>query len=269
MVDHLIVPVDGSHESWRAFDVALSLARACSGDIDVVEIVSDTVDSALALKTMKERVAETDTTGVPVRVSVEITASDVVTALAVLLERSPGATIVIGSHGRGRSAALIGSVTEALLRETFGPLVVVGPEAGVPDFSAPVIVTVDGSELSESVVPLAAAWAIELGATVWVVQVLDPDLSLPPDVSEVMYVNRVAQRLSALGGRTVQTEVLHGRHPADTVADYARDIGAALIVAATHGRTGASRLALGSTAAGLVKHGPCPVLLSRPPQFPS
>lgn len=269
MVDRLIVPVDGSHESWNAFDVALSLARACSGDIEVVEIVSDVGDAAHAIKTIDKRVAESDTAGVTVQTSVEATSTDVVTALAGMLDHSEGATFVMGSHGRGRSAALVGSVAQELLRTTYGPLVVVGPKSGVPDFSGPVVVTVDGSELSESAVALAAAWAIELGVVTWIVQVLDPDLQLPPDVSESVYTARVAHRMKAQTGREMQTEVLHGRHPAEMVTSFAASIGASLIVASTHGRTGAARLTLGSTAAGFVKHGSCPVLLTRPPHLPA
>lgn len=268
MVDQLIVPVDGSHESWNAFDVALSLARACGDRIEVVEVVADPVDMALALKTMRARVAETDTSGVEVATSVEVTRSDVVTALAAVQDRFESATFVIGSHGRGRSAALIGSVAGELLRTTFGPMVVVGPDSGPVDFTGPVVVTVDGSELSESAVALAAAWSIELGAELWIVQVLEPDLVLPADVAESAYTARLAQRLGSLTDHPVQTEVLHGRRPVAAVTDFARSIGASLIVAATHGRTGAPRLALGSTAAGFVRHAACPVLLVRPPHFP-
>ncbi len=269
MVEQLIVPVDGSHESWNAFDVALALARACDGSIEVVEVVADPGDMTVALKTMKERIAETDTSGVQVGTSVEVTSSDVVSALAAVLERNEGATFVMGSHGRGRSAALLGSVASDLLRTTYGPMVVVGPEAQPSDFSGPVVVTVDGSELSESAVGLAAAWSIELGSEPWIVQVLEPDLVLPPDVAESVYISRVAHQLTSMSGRPVQAEVLHGRHPVEVVTKYAKSIGASLIVAGTHGRTGASRLTLGSTAAGFVKHGTCPVLLIRPPHFPA
>ncbi|NND73724.1 MAG: universal stress protein [Ilumatobacter sp.] len=265
----MIVPVDGSHDSWKAFDVALALARAVDGQVEVVEIVSDQSDASLALKTMHERVAETDTTGIDVTTSVEVTGNDVVSALVAVFDRHEGSTFVMGSHGRGRSAALIGSVTDELLRTTYGPMVVVGPDAAVPDFTGPVVVTVDGSALSESAVSLAAAWSIELGSAVWIVQVLEPNLRLPPDVSEAVYTSRLAHRLTALTNRPVQTEVLHGRDPVDAVNTFAASVGASLIVAGTHGRTGAARLTMGSTVAGFVKHGPCPVLLIRPPHFPS
>ena len=38
MVQHLIVPVDGSDASWRAVDVAVALARTADATIDVIEV---------------------------------------------------------------------------------------------------------------------------------------------------------------------------------------------------------------------------------------
>ena len=37
MVEHLIVPVDGSEESWSAFEIALALARSSNARIDIVQ----------------------------------------------------------------------------------------------------------------------------------------------------------------------------------------------------------------------------------------
>ena len=65
----------------------------------------------------------------------------------------------------------------------------------------------------------------------------------------------------------VEYEVLHHRHPSHAIADYANDASVSLVVATTHGRTGPSRVALGSEAMGIVHRSPRPVLLSRPPAF--
>ena len=46
-----------------------------------------------------------------------------------------------------------------------------------------------------------------------------------------------------------------------TIAKYARDIGAELIVIPTHGATGLRRLMIGSTAHQVLRHAECPVLL--------
>jgi nucleotide-binding universal stress UspA family protein len=217
---------------------------------------------------LREHVAECDTGDVAVTIAVEFAMFGVVERLTALVDQNPGSIVVMASRGRGRSVALLGSVTEELLQATFGPVLVVGPHVEVTDFSGPVVVSVDGSELSEFAVPLATAWGIELRSKLWVVQVLDPNEPIPSDIAETAYTSRVASKMMSQSGREVQNDVLHGRHAAAAINDYAARIGAALIVAGTHGRTGASRLALGSTAAGLVKKATCPVLLVRPPHFP-
>ncbi len=58
------------------------------------------------------------------------------------------------------------------------------------------------------------------------------------------------------------TRVLEGR-PVDEITDYARELGAAMIVMSTHGRSGLRHLLIGSTAEGVVRHATCPVLTVR------
>src|SRR5688572_20449843 len=63
----------------------------------------------------------------------------------------------------------------------------------------------------------------------------------------------------------IETEVLFG-HGARTIAEYAAERGADLIVMGTHGRTGVAHLLLGSIAERLVRTAPCPVLTVRHPR---
>ncbi len=265
MVQHLIVPVDGSDASWRAFDVAVSLARRCDATVALLEVVfeRDEVDAARAR--LDERLAQHDTAGITVTTSVHLAAESIGQGVADEVEAHPEATVVMASHGRGRSAALLGSVTEELLRLEYGPVVVVGPRCEVGDFGGPIIATVDGSRASESVLPLAAAWGIEMHAEPWIIEVADPDSAETADIGQSAYTARLARRLAADSGHPVQFEVLRGHSVHDEVADFASSLGASLIVASTHGRTGMPRLVVGSTAAAIVRHAACPVVLLRPP----
>ena len=79
------------------------------------------------------------------------------------------------------------------------------------------------------------------------------------------YAARLARDIRRRSHHDAQYEVLHGNHPGKAIADFAESIGASLIVASTHGRTGLARLTLGSVAMEIVRHAPCPVVLSRPP----
>ena len=48
-----------------------------------------------------------------------------------------------------------------------------------------------------------------------------------------------------------------------TICDFARDHDADLIVISSHGRTGISRLVIGSVAERIVRYAPCPLLVLR------
>ena len=74
---------------------------------------------------------------------------------------------------------------------------------------------------------------------------------------------RLRHRATARTGvPPIETEVLFG-HGARTIAEYAAERGADLIVMGTHGRTGFAHLLLGSVAERLVRTAPCPVLTVR------
>jgi nucleotide-binding universal stress UspA family protein len=269
MVQHLIVPIDGSEDALRAVDVACALARRCDARIDIVQVVPTPDVVGSAERDLAAAAARVGATDVEVTTMTEACDGTVADGIVGLLDRSPEATIVLSSHGRGRTAAVLGSVTDDLLRREFGPLVVVGGSVDTTDIdlTGPIVVPVDGSERSEMALPIAAAWAIELGVVPWIVEVADPNVVMGPDLVETTYPARLARRLRTSSGHQTEYEVLHGHDVAAAVASWAEGRNASFVLATTHGRSGLHRLTLGSTAAGIVRHAPCPVVLTRPPNL--
>jgi len=110
-----------------------------------------------------------------------------------------------------------------------------------------------------------AAWGSIAGAPFGATPVVPP-----PEVQEQMRsamretMQRELERVKATG----ETEVIDGS-PASAVTEYAEKLGAELIVVGTHGRTGFSRLALGSVAEHVVRSAGCPVLVVRPGSVPT
>jgi len=70
--------------------------------------------------------------------------------------------------------------------------------------------------------------------------------------------------LAGDGADDAQPVVRVAPDPALEIVGYAKDMHADLIVIGTHGRTGVSRLIMGSVAEHVVRTAPCPVLVVRP-----
>ena len=266
MFNRIIVPTDGSDYSWRAVTVGEALARQCEADLELFEVVTFANDIKRAEQLTRERLAETPLS-VPTRVRAHVLERSVGYTIAQHVGSINGGMIVMSTFGRGRTEAILGSVAVDILAEMFGPVVTVGPRATTDraDFRGELIVPVDTSDFSESALSLAAAWGIALEARPWVVEVLDPDQAHVQDVVESSYAARLARELTRASHHDAQYEVLHNKHPGRAIGEFAETLGASLIVASTHGRTGLARLTLGSVAMEIVRHAPCPVVLSRPP----
>ena len=126
MFQHLIVPIDGSEASWSAVPIAARMAAAVDGKLDVVTVVDRLADVKPARAELERGVA--DLGELTVEAMAHVLANDsVAKALADHLEADAGSMIVMSSHGHGRTAAVLGSTADELLRLTFGPIVVIGP----------------------------------------------------------------------------------------------------------------------------------------------
>ena len=186
MFQHLIVPVDGSPASLDAVRVASRMASAVDGHFDVVTVVHGSEDhhaaeTALSLGVDRCR-------PMPLEPLQRVVAgSSIASVVAGMVDTTPGATVLMSSHGHGRSAAVLGSNTDEVLREIFGPVIVIGPHCDIEhagSLSGTYVVPLDGSPTADSVLPIVAAWAVEFGGTPWLVGVVDDSLLQSGDVVE-------------------------------------------------------------------------------------
>jgi nucleotide-binding universal stress UspA family protein len=142
-----------------------------------------------------------------------------------------------------------------------------------------ILITLDGSELAEEVLPFGEDIARCQQARVVLLRVVPP---LPVRRAAIesrvarhsaaalreeairqaeAYLEGVAQRLRERG-LTVETAVRRGP-VVRTIVDFAREIGADLVAMATHGRTGLSRAMAGSVAGAVMRQVEVPVLMFR------
>jgi nucleotide-binding universal stress UspA family protein len=132
------------------------------------------------------------------------------------------------------------------------------------------IVPTDFSEQSIAAVDAAMEIVNDVSG-IHVIHVLPELLVIEPSLgwTEISDENRIKAAEEQLAGTFsrdtyggVQRKVLLG-DPGQAIADYAREIGAELIILPSHGRTGLKRLLIGSVAERVVRLSHCPVLVLR------
>jgi nucleotide-binding universal stress UspA family protein len=263
----ILVPLDGSPAAERALGPARELARRTGVPLLLLSRVfpGDAEARMGYLAEVADRVAP----GVGVDVDFQVVDRESIPD-AILDGLGPDTVVCMSSHGRGGiGRGVMGSVTEALLRVIERPTLVVGPHAGEsPSFDGRVVACVDGSPASERAIEPARQWAAALGLSLWLVQVADIARPAEDVVDGDIVDGDVVEsgHLAALGRRIDGVrawDLLHDKSPARALADLATSETdpVALLVMATHGRTGWDRLHLGSVTTATIHTARVPVLV--------
>lgn len=150
-----------------------------------------------------------------------------------------------------------------------------------------VLVATDGSDQALAAASFAGDLARALGARVTVLLVQSEELVMPyawgtgdypvtppygamsMDQVREMLETRVEQdelpkTVEAVGPLDNGLEHVHiWGHPAEQICSFAKENGVDLIVIGSHGRSGFSRVLLGSVSNAVANHAPCPVTIVR------
>ncbi len=184
--------------------------------------------------------------------------------LQALEDAGPGALLCLTAHGRtGLGAAVLGSTTEDLLRQTDRPVLVVGRHCsgGWPE-QRRLMVPLDGSERAEQILPEVAGLASDWGLDTWLVQIVHPfDNETAQHLDSAL--TTAQSRLRELGVEA-KIDYQFGSNAPASIAEQARLLGAALIVMSSRVSPGTARTLLGSVTQGVIHHAPCPVLVCSP-----
>jgi nucleotide-binding universal stress UspA family protein len=133
-----------------------------------------------------------------------------------------------------------------------------------------IVFPTDFSTASDAALPHAEALAKSSGARLLILHVEEPPLAygggelyygLPEPSSE-----RILKMLEDVRPKDPAVPFTHRLtmgDPAGEIVRIAGDEGAEMIVLGTHGRTGMTRLLMGSVAEVIVRRAPCPVLVYR------
>ena len=140
-----------------------------------------------------------------------------------------------------------------------------------------ILVPLDGSELAERALPVAASLALKYDSEILLLRVLDAPIPVEAgSYPESHWANEALQQ----SHHGVQTYLDSKRHtltaagipvrqlvfdtaPAEEILFAAKNEAVDLIVISSHGQGGSARWTSGSVADKVMQHSPCPVLLIR------
>ena len=293
------MPLDGSRLAEQALLPALTLARLAPAHLRLVHVL-DAVHSMFEIEGPE---------GLELRVAARSNAQSYLDRLAAMHNKAPlrdisvnvvegtpapcileeartwqADLIVMSTHGHGPlDRAWLGSVTDAIVRESHSPTLVIraldeSAPASVPPF-AHILIPLDGSALAEQVLAPARALARLTGARITLLQIVHPWVRATRPMAAARplpglrkreierrcaqartYLAQTAARLEHADIATVVAESTDARE----IEQYARQHNVDLLALATHGRSGLKRITLGSVADKLIRGGSAPVLVLRP-----
>jgi nucleotide-binding universal stress UspA family protein len=256
----ILVPLDGSPAAERALAPALALVRRTGVPLRVLSRALPDEKEALAAYLAGIADRHATVTDVETQVVDRESIPD-----AIVEGLGPGTLVCMSSHGRGGLArVMMGSVAEALLRSLGRPVLMVGPHVSEEvGLTGRIVACLDGSAESERTLEPARQWAAALDLALWLVTVAEPGR---PGEGITNRESHASGEPAALAGRLGGVDgwsLLHDEDPARALVGVATSTAepTALLVMATHGRTGWDRLRLGSITIATVQGATTPVLV--------
>ena len=291
----VLVPLDGSRFSESALPAALTIARRWNGQLEVVTVKED--QSMLAHEVL-ELPAHGWSEQYIEEVSERVQGEAGFTVRATVLKGSPPEAIqnhaaergvdlvVMATHGRGPlSRFWLGSTADGLIRRSTTPILLLRPSEEAPetqpDFNPRrVLVPLDGSDESEAILTHAPdvagndetefdllriyPYPKEIASTY-----LPQTVQVNVDVLEsgrTAAAEYVTEKAATLIERGIHAKghIVTDREPAGGILHFAEQSGADLIAMCTHGRSGVSRLVLGSVTDKVIRGVQIPTLVCHP-----
>ena len=201
-----------------------------------------------------------------------------------LAEQLSAGLIVIGSRGRGGiRRALLGSVSDSVIRHAHCPVLVVRGERREEEetastFPTRILLATDGSEEASLAARTAGDIAAKTESELHVVHATGVPVYIDPgsEVPRVAHraaeetvmreaqgvLDAQAEQIEAAGGKVTRAHARLGR-PVEEIVILADEIDAGLVMMGSRGLGRIQRRLVGSVSEGVVRHVHCPVMVVR------
>ncbi len=302
MYRKILVPLDGSPFAEAALPLAKALVKSRGGELHLTTVVAPLPavrpgsgdgegpvkgwfeeERSRGTRYLKNVVERLEKEGVSAPLHTRVLTGPVVPSLQERIEKIGADLVVMTTHGRGRLAQMwLGSVADGLIRSGPCPILLWRPEdeeQRPPLEVKRILVPLDGSDDSASVVPHARELAHRMEARLYLLSVVDHGIHLgstymPHAAQEEEEREKALEELRAhleevavecrSDGLQVDTRVQLNESPARAILEHQEEVGADLIAMSTRGRGGVARLVMGSVADKVIRGGTVPVFVNRP-----
>ncbi|MBI5876837.1 MAG: universal stress protein [Chloroflexi bacterium] len=275
MYPTILVPLDGSELAETILPVARDLARRSHAPLLLLRIAARGANTEAAAYLHKQASA---LQAAGCEAATVVRSGPVAETILAHADEVRADLIAMSTHGRGGlSRVVMGSVADRVVRGGRMPVVLVraGTEPRGQFALRRILAPVDGTPLAEQSLVHAQRLAGAFDAEVLLLSIWDGmgyqlgsfpanELEMKKQEEHAIakyYIIETTHRLQKQGVR-VHWKLLSG-HVSQCIVETARANGSDLIVMATHGLTGISRMVEGSIADEVLRTSPVPLLLVR------
>ncbi len=300
MFKSILVPLDGSTFAEHALPLAATIARRSGATLRLMRVLQGNLENeqrTVAQAYLAQAYQRVQAAiGVPVEYDLVPQKANVAESIRSEVNAKAVDLVVLTSHGRGAVTRFwLGSVADELVRSLAVPILLVrppeneGPRLALEAEVKRILLALDGRSSADSILQPALALGHALNAEFVLINVLSPPVaaeytaftssadcgSLAPSLEIVeaaemqkegalQYLEQVAERIRRQGS-SVQIQLRTSEQPATAILAEA-EAGTDLIALETHGRSGFSRLIMGSVADKVIRGSSRPVLVCRGPE---
>lgn len=265
MVKKILTAFDGSKTAESVLPYLETLLTTEDADVTLVQVVPEgNPERSDAAARYLDRIA-TELRAKGAVVDIAVRKGTPATELAELAARGGYALLLMCSRGKsGLKRMFLGSVAEEVLRRSTIPVLIVHPltkSAGKVRLKR-IVVPLDGSARSATILPHVATLARATGARLLFLTTVNPEAKSDYPV-EVVARNlfREQKRLHREGIPT-ELSIRYGE-PISEILAFSDVQGADLIALSTHGRSGVERALYGSVTESVLRKGTLPLLILR------
>jgi nucleotide-binding universal stress UspA family protein len=264
MVHRILAALDGSPASESILPTLETLLRCQDADVTFVRVVPhgspNEIQKAYAyLNPLSSRLGRKGAV-----VDSQVLAGRPAAQIVGFAARGSYDLILMCTRKTGLKRIVMGSVAEEVLRKSPVPVLAVHPQPkeGARVEIRRILVPLDGSHRSASILPSVAALAKATGAKLVFTTVVEPHAK--EDYPVEVVAKNLFKEQKELHREGLQTELcIRFGDPAAEILALGEAMKVDLIALSTHGRTGLERVRYGSVAESILRKGTPPLLVLR------